>query len=119
MSFPLFCWLFSYDFFRTLVHYNLCSCNLLALTSIIFLGLKLKETLCNCFEGILHSLSAVNFFFFFWWTFVTLTSPPFSYRYIFDTDEWNAVYKHKVGKNFKVKAGYDSEVRVGWASLWV
>jgi hypothetical protein len=50
---------------------------------------------------------------------VTLTSPPFSYHYSFDTDDWNAVYKHTVGKNFKVKAGYDSEVRVGWASLWV
>uniref|UniRef100_A0A0A8YII3 Uncharacterized protein n=1 Tax=Arundo donax TaxID=35708 RepID=A0A0A8YII3_ARUDO len=24
-----------------------------------------------------------------------------------------------MGKNFKVKAGYDSEVRVGWASLRV
>ena len=24
-----------------------------------------------------------------------------------------------MGKNFKMKAGYDSEVRVGWASLWV
>jgi len=66
-----------------------------------------------------HSLSAVDFLFFFWWTFVTLTSPPFSYHYSFDTDDWNAVYKHTVGKNFKVKAGYDSEVRVGWASLWV
>ncbi|WVZ74671.1 hypothetical protein U9M48_022830 [Paspalum notatum var. saurae] len=42
-----------------------------------------------------------------------------SYHYNFDTDDWNAVYKHTVGKNFKVKAGYDSEVRVGWASLWV
>ena len=48
-----------------------------------------------------------------------MTSSPFSYHYSFDTDDWNAVYKHTVGKNFKVKAGYDSEVRVGWASLWV
>ncbi|KAF0933583.1 hypothetical protein E2562_018827 [Oryza meyeriana var. granulata] len=42
-----------------------------------------------------------------------------SYRYYFDTDYWSAVYKHTVGKDFKVKTGYDSEVRVGWASLWV
>nr|CAB3447191.1 unnamed protein product [Digitaria exilis] len=46
-------------------------------------------------------------------------SNKLSYRYNFDTDDWNAVYKHTMGKNFKVKAGYDSEVRVGWASLWV
>ncbi|KAL6634004.1 hypothetical protein ACP70R_026675 [Stipagrostis hirtigluma subsp. patula] len=45
-------------------------------------------------------------------------SDKLSYRYNFDTDDWNAVYKHTVGKNFKVKAGYDSEVRVGWASVW-
>jgi hypothetical protein len=46
-------------------------------------------------------------------------SPPFSYRYNFDTDDWNAIYKYTMGKNFKVKVGYDSAVRVGWASLWV
>jgi hypothetical protein len=46
-------------------------------------------------------------------------SRPFSYRYNFDTDDWNAIYKYTMGKNFKVKAGYDSAVRVGWASLWV
>ncbi|CAN6279146.1 unnamed protein product, partial [Urochloa humidicola] len=46
-------------------------------------------------------------------------SDKLSYRYNFETDDWNAVYKYTVGKNFKVKAGYDSEVRVGWASLWV
>uniref|UniRef100_J3LEM6 Outer envelope pore protein 37, chloroplastic n=1 Tax=Oryza brachyantha TaxID=4533 RepID=J3LEM6_ORYBR len=46
-------------------------------------------------------------------------SDKLSYRYNFYTDYWNAVYKHTVGKNFKVKTGYDSEVRVGWASLWV
>ena len=45
--------------------------------------------------------------------------PLFSYRYNFATDDWNAVYKYTMGKNFKMKAGYDSEVRVGWASLWV
>ena len=46
-------------------------------------------------------------------------SLPFSYHFNFDTDEWNAVYKHTIGKNYKLKAGYDSEVRVGWASIWV
>jgi len=48
-----------------------------------------------------------------------LIPPLFSYRYNFATDDWNAVYKYTMGKNFKMKAGYDSEVRVGWASLWV
>ncbi|KAH6809316.1 chloroplast outer envelope protein 37 [Perilla frutescens var. frutescens] len=42
-----------------------------------------------------------------------------SYWYHFDSDNWSAVYKHTVGKDYKFKAGYDSEVRVGWASLWV
>ncbi|KAK3158419.1 hypothetical protein QOZ80_2AG0137000 [Eleusine coracana subsp. coracana] len=42
-----------------------------------------------------------------------------SYHYHFDSADWNAVYKHTVGKNFKVKAGYDSSVELGWASLWV
>jgi hypothetical protein len=46
-------------------------------------------------------------------------SDKLSYHYNFDTDAWNAVYKHTVGKNFKVKAGYDSEVQVVWTSLWV
>ncbi|TVU29278.1 hypothetical protein EJB05_20838, partial [Eragrostis curvula] len=46
-------------------------------------------------------------------------SDKLSYRYNFDTDDWNAVYKHTMGNNFKVKAGYDSVVRLGWASLWV
>ncbi|CAO2046524.1 unnamed protein product [Urochloa humidicola] len=46
-------------------------------------------------------------------------SDKLSYHYNFETDDWNAVYKYTVGKNFKVKAGYDSVVRVGWASLWV
>ncbi|KAL8557576.1 hypothetical protein ACS0TY_004865 [Phlomoides rotata] len=41
-----------------------------------------------------------------------------SYLYHFDTNNWNAVYKHRVGKDYKFKAGYDSDVRLGWASLW-
>ncbi|KAF8041485.1 hypothetical protein BT93_A0169 [Corymbia citriodora subsp. variegata] len=46
-------------------------------------------------------------------------SSKLSYLYNFDTDNWSAVYKHTYGKDFKFKAGYDSEVRLGWASLWV
>jgi hypothetical protein len=42
-----------------------------------------------------------------------------SYWYNFDSNFWSAVYKHTYGKDFKFKAGYDSEVRLGWASLWV
>ncbi|KAK4742136.1 hypothetical protein SAY87_000137 [Trapa incisa] len=42
-----------------------------------------------------------------------------SYWYNFDTNYWSAVYKNTYGKDFKLKAGYDSEVRLGWASLWV
>ncbi|KAK4387876.1 Outer envelope pore protein 37, chloroplastic [Sesamum angolense] len=42
-----------------------------------------------------------------------------SYLYNFDTNNWSAVYKHTVGKEYKFKAGYDAEVRLGWASLWV
>ncbi|KAA8532180.1 hypothetical protein F0562_006678 [Nyssa sinensis] len=45
-------------------------------------------------------------------------SDKLSYWYNFDSNYWSAVYKHKVGKDFKFKAGYDSEVRLGWASLW-
>lgn len=32
---------------------------------------------------------------------------------------WSAVYKRTYGKDYKFKAGYDSDVRLGWASLWV
>ncbi|KAK2632955.1 hypothetical protein EUGRSUZ_L00828 [Eucalyptus grandis] len=46
-------------------------------------------------------------------------SSKLSYWYNFDTDYWSAVYKHTYGKDFKFKAGYDLEARVGWASLWV
>lgn len=42
-----------------------------------------------------------------------------SYMYHFDSSAWSAVYKHTVGKDLKFKAGYDSEVRLGWASVWV
>lgn len=42
-----------------------------------------------------------------------------SYWYNFDSNHWSAVYKHKYGKDFKFKTGYDSAVRLGWASLWV
>ncbi|XP_059448793.1 outer envelope pore protein 37, chloroplastic [Corylus avellana] len=46
-------------------------------------------------------------------------SDKLSYWYNFDSNFWSAVYKHTYGKDFKFKAGYDSEVRLGWASLWV
>ncbi|XP_071706976.1 outer envelope pore protein 37, chloroplastic [Rutidosis leptorrhynchoides] len=46
-------------------------------------------------------------------------SDKLSYLYNFDTSYWSAVYKHTVGKEYKVKAGYDSEVRLGWASMWI
>lgn len=46
-------------------------------------------------------------------------SDKLSYWYNFDTNYWSTAYKHTVGKDYKFKAGYDSEVRLGWASLWV
>ncbi|XP_057419409.1 outer envelope pore protein 37, chloroplastic [Lotus japonicus] len=46
-------------------------------------------------------------------------SDKLSYWYNCDSNYWSAVYKHTYGKDFKFKAGYDSEVRLGWASLWV
>ncbi|XP_057781253.1 outer envelope pore protein 37, chloroplastic [Salvia miltiorrhiza] len=45
-------------------------------------------------------------------------SDKLSYWYHFDSNNWSAVYKHTVGKDYKLKAGYDSEVRLGWASIW-
>ncbi|KAK6914437.1 hypothetical protein RJ641_021758 [Dillenia turbinata] len=46
-------------------------------------------------------------------------SDKWSYWYNLDTNYWSTVYKHTVGKDLKFKAGYDSEVRLGWASLWI
>ncbi|KAI3459874.1 hypothetical protein Pfo_016537 [Paulownia fortunei] len=46
-------------------------------------------------------------------------SDKLSYLYNFNTNNWSAVYKHTVGNDYKFKAGYDAEVRLGWASLWV
>ncbi|CAH8384919.1 unnamed protein product [Eruca vesicaria subsp. sativa] len=46
-------------------------------------------------------------------------SDKLSYWYKFDSNMWSAVYKRTYGKDYKFKAGYDSEVRLGWASLWV
>ncbi|KAH9782539.1 Outer envelope pore protein 37 [Citrus sinensis] len=37
-------------------------------------------------------------------------SDKLSYWYNFDSNYWSAVYKHTYGKDFKFKAGYDSEV---------
>ncbi|KAL0341398.1 UNVERIFIED_CONTAM: Outer envelope pore protein 37, chloroplastic [Sesamum radiatum] len=46
-------------------------------------------------------------------------SDKLSYCYYFDSNNWSVVYKHTVAKDYKLKAGYDSQVRLGWASLWV
>ncbi|XP_047046790.1 outer envelope pore protein 37, chloroplastic-like isoform X1 [Lolium rigidum] len=46
-------------------------------------------------------------------------SDKFSYRYNFDTNYWSAVYKGKASKHVKWKAGYESDERLGWASLWI
>lgn len=46
-------------------------------------------------------------------------SDKLSYWYNFDSNYWSTVYKHTVGKDYKFKVGYDSDVRLGWASLWV
>ncbi|KAL6528201.1 Outer envelope pore protein 37, chloroplastic [Orobanche hederae] len=46
-------------------------------------------------------------------------SDKMSYWYHFDSNNWCTVYKHTFGKDYKLKAGYDSDVRLGWASLWV
>ncbi|KAL0452864.1 UNVERIFIED_CONTAM: Outer envelope pore protein 37, chloroplastic [Sesamum latifolium] len=46
-------------------------------------------------------------------------SNKLSYCYYFDSNNWSAVYKHTVAKDYKLKAGYDSQVRLGWASIWV
>lgn len=51
--------------------------------------------------------------------FETCSDVLVSYMYNFDSNYWSAVYKHTDGKDYKFKAGYDSEVRLGWASLWV
>ncbi|GMJ06349.1 chloroplast outer envelope protein 37, ARABIDOPSIS CHLOROPLAST OUTER ENVELOPE PROTEIN 37 [Hibiscus trionum] len=42
-----------------------------------------------------------------------------SYWYKLDSNNWSAVYKHKYEKYFKFRAGYDSQGRLGWASIWV
>ncbi|KAH7426682.1 hypothetical protein KP509_10G012500 [Ceratopteris richardii] len=42
-----------------------------------------------------------------------------SYSYNFDSTAWSTVYKYKPTGNFKLKAGYDSEARIGWASAWI
>ncbi|XP_052173945.1 outer envelope pore protein 37, chloroplastic [Diospyros lotus] len=46
-------------------------------------------------------------------------SDKLSYWYNFDSNFWSTVYKHNVGKEYKFKVGYDSEVQLGWASLWI
>ncbi|KAL0551006.1 hypothetical protein IC582_010077 [Cucumis melo] len=46
-------------------------------------------------------------------------SDKLSYWYDFDSNDWSAVYKHTYGKDLKLKAGYDTKEKLGWASLWV
>ncbi|XP_020106946.1 outer envelope pore protein 37, chloroplastic isoform X1 [Ananas comosus] len=46
-------------------------------------------------------------------------SDKLSYWYHFDSNDWSAVYKHNMDKDVKFKAGYDSELRLAWASVWV
>ncbi|KAH1107516.1 hypothetical protein J1N35_011284 [Gossypium stocksii] len=46
-------------------------------------------------------------------------SDKLSYWYNLDSNYWSVVYKHTCDKDLKFKAGYDSEVRLCWASLWV
>ncbi|KAG0628419.1 hypothetical protein M758_1G025300 [Ceratodon purpureus] len=42
-----------------------------------------------------------------------------SYFQNLETSTWTAVYKYKPVDDFKVKLGYDSEVRLCWASFWL
>lgn len=42
-----------------------------------------------------------------------------SYFHNFETATWSAVYKYKPVEDFKVKVGYDSDVRLGWSSFWI
>ncbi|KAL6905890.1 hypothetical protein ACP4OV_003491 [Aristida adscensionis] len=42
-----------------------------------------------------------------------------SYWYNLDTNYWSTVYKRKASKHVKWKAGYESDNRLGWASLWL
>ncbi|KAG6553622.1 hypothetical protein Mapa_004536 [Marchantia paleacea] len=42
-----------------------------------------------------------------------------SYLYNFDTTGWSTVYKHKPNDAFKLKLGYDSDVKTFWGSTWV
>ncbi|XP_062202282.1 outer envelope pore protein 37, chloroplastic-like [Phragmites australis] len=46
-------------------------------------------------------------------------SDKLSYWYHFDTNYWGAVYKHRADKHLKWKAGYESNNRLGRASVWV
>ncbi|KAL9273400.1 Outer envelope pore protein 37, chloroplastic-like protein [Drosera capensis] len=46
-------------------------------------------------------------------------SSKLSYSYVFDSNHWTAVYKHKIGKDCKLKLGYDSERKLRSAWLLV
>jgi len=45
-------------------------------------------------------------------------SDKLSYWYNFDTNYWGVIYKHKENKHLKWKAGYESDNRLGYASLY-
>jgi len=42
-----------------------------------------------------------------------------SYFHNFETTAWSAIYKYKPVDDFKVKLGYDSDVRLCWSSFWI
>ncbi|KAL2653291.1 hypothetical protein R1flu_021419 [Riccia fluitans] len=46
-------------------------------------------------------------------------SNKLSYLYNFSSTDWSAVYKHKPNEAFKLKLGYDSNVRLFWGSTWI
>ncbi|CAM8977993.1 unnamed protein product [Rhodiola kirilowii] len=46
-------------------------------------------------------------------------SDKLSYFYTLDSNQWGAVYKHSGGADYTLIAGYDSEAKLGWASIWL
>ncbi|KAK8484417.1 hypothetical protein V6N11_001674 [Hibiscus sabdariffa] len=76
---------------------------------------KLQDRLMSFIPSISIPSNAVSF------AFKRRLTPrdKLSYWYKLDSNNWSAVYKHKYEKNFKFRAGYDSQVRLGWASIWV
>ncbi|KAL9674327.1 hypothetical protein QQ045_030599 [Rhodiola kirilowii] len=46
-------------------------------------------------------------------------SDKLSYFYTLDSNQWGAVYKHSGGADYTLISGYDSEAKLGWASIWL